>query len=75
MRTPSGHTGKSRDGSRKTNSLTRSGPTTLTKNQAKSKEKSRSNVRKHYVNCNVIETATSSWLSIEPDNLPKTVVI
>ena len=58
-RTPSGHTGRSRDGSRKTNLLIRSGPTTLTKNHLKSREKSRNNVEKLYVNCNVNETATS----------------
>jgi hypothetical protein len=58
-RTPSGHTGRSRDGSRKTSSSIRSGPTTLTKNHLKSREKSRNNVEKLYVNCNVNETATS----------------
>jgi len=58
-RTPSGHIARSRDGSRKTSSLIRSGQTTLTKNQAKSKEKSRKNVERPYANCNVNETATS----------------
>jgi len=74
-RTPSGHTVRSRDGSRKTNSLTRSGPTTLTKNQVSSREKSINNVGKHYANCNENETATSSWVSKEADNLPKKVAI
>ena len=48
---PSGHTGKSKDGSRKTGSSIRSGPITLTKNHQRSREKRPNKKRKSYVNC------------------------
>ena len=69
------HTEKSRDGSRKTSSLIRSGPTTLTKNHLKSREKSRNNVERLYVNCNVNGIATYSLASKEADNFTKKVAI
>jgi len=72
---PSGHTGRSKDGSKKTSSLIRSEPTTSIPNLPQSKERSRKNVGEYSVNCNVNETATSLWVLKEADSLPKKVAI
>jgi len=72
---PLEHTGKSRDGSKKTSSLTRSGIKTPTGNLQRSKLRRTKNVGRSYVNCVGIVTATSLCVLKEADNLPNKVAI
>lgn len=74
-RTPSGHIVRSRDGSRKTSSLIRYEPTTLTKNHQRSREKKTNRKEKFYGNC--VGNVTVFYQSDlkEADNLPKKVAI
>jgi len=65
---PSEHTGRSRDGSRKTSSLIRSEPTTRSRNLQKSKEKKPKRREKSYVNFVENVTATSQCVPKEADN-------